>query len=154
MAATETAESRTGRRGFLMAWVGAGVAWMAAAAYPVLRYLSPRPPPNPFGEEGRALVNGLKASDLADPGQGANAGYGGRSLVIFRDPQGRLRAFDAKCTHAGCNVQFQKDRIHCHCHGGTYDLDGRNVAGPPPRPLTELRVLVEGDRLFVAPMDS
>jgi Rieske Fe-S protein len=28
----------------------------------------------------------------------------------------------------------------CNCHGGAYDLTGRNVAGPPPRPLTVYKV--------------
>ncbi|MFH1746103.1 MAG: Rieske 2Fe-2S domain-containing protein, partial [Planctomycetota bacterium] len=60
-----------------------------------------------------------------------------------------LRAFDSKCTHAGCNVEFQGDKIFCHCHGGTYDLDGKNIAGPPPRPLTELAVVEDEGQLFV-----
>ena len=25
--------------------------------------------------------------------------------------------------------------IFCNCHNGVYDLNGRNIAGPPPRPL-------------------
>jgi Rieske Fe-S protein len=39
-------------------------------------------------------------------------------------------------------VEFQKnrERIYCNCHGGVYDLSGRNVSGPPPRPLTPYKV--------------
>ena len=38
-------------------------------------------------------------------------------------------------------VGFQKDksRIFCNCHGA-YDLNGRNISGPPPRPLTPFKV--------------
>jgi Rieske Fe-S protein len=39
-------------------------------------------------------------------------------------------------------VGFRKAsrQIWCNCHDGEYDLTGRNVAGPPPRPLTPLKV--------------
>ncbi len=39
-------------------------------------------------------------------------------------------------------VGYQKDhnRIWCNCHGGAYDLTGRNIGGPPPRPLTPYKV--------------
>lgn len=143
-----------GRRGFLAVMTGLTAAWFAAVAYPIFRYLSPQPPPDPFAKEGRALVKGVAAAEVARPGQGVNGSYGGRGVVVFRDPGGVLKAFDSKCTHAGCNVEFQGDRIYCNCHGGTYDLEGRNVAGPPPRPLTPLKVVVEGDAIWVAPMSS
>ncbi|MBP7124962.1 Rieske (2Fe-2S) protein [Myxococcota bacterium] len=147
-------EGTTGRRGFLALLGGLTAAWLAAAAWPVFRYLSPRPPPDPFAGEGKALVKGVSAGEVARPGQGANGSYGGRGVVVFRTPDGQLRAFDSKCTHAGCNVQFQGDRIYCNCHGGTYDLEGRNVAGPPPRPLTPLQVTAEGESLYVSPVSS
>ena len=48
----------------------------------------------------------------------------------------------ATCTHLDCVVGYQKDRsrIWCNCHGGSYDLTGRNIGGPPPRPLTPYKV--------------
>lgn len=143
-----------GRRGFLVALGGIGVAWIGAALWPVLRYLSPRPAPDPFGDQGRALCEGIKPQDVAKVGQGKNGSYGGRGVVVFRGPDGALRAFDAKCTHAGCNVEFQGDRIFCHCHGGTYDLEGTNVAGPPPRPLTPLDVVEEEGAIYVTPQEA
>lgn len=147
-------EAPVGRRGFLAVMGGLAVAWFAAVAYPVFRYLSPRPPPDPFAQGGKALVQGVAPAEVARPNQGKNGMYGGRGVVVFRDPGGVLKAFDSKCTHAGCNVQFQGDRIYCNCHGGTYDLEGRNVAGPPPRPLTPLKAIVEGDAIYVAPLTS
>ncbi len=32
--------------------------------------------------------------------------------------------------------------IWCACHNGHYDLFGKNVAGPPPRPLEPYKVQV------------
>jgi Rieske Fe-S protein len=137
------------RRRFLWGLGGVCLAWLAAALYPIYRYLSPRPAPDPFGKDGRALVEGITAADVARPNMGKNGGYGGRGLIVFRDPQGTLKAFDSKCTHAGCNVTYQVSRIHCNCHGGTYDLNGKNIAGPPPRPLTELGVVEKDGQLYV-----
>ncbi len=137
------------RRGFLGFLGAVGLGWLAAAIYPVFRYLSPQAPPDPFGEDGRALVEKITSAEVSQPGMGGNGKYGNRGLLIFRNQSGTLKAFDSKCTHAGCNVAFEGERIYCHCHGGTYDLEGRNIAGPPPRPLTELGVVEEDGLLHV-----
>jgi Rieske Fe-S protein len=49
-------------------------------------------------------------------------------------------------------VQFNKDigMIWCACHNGKYDLTGRNVAGPPPRPLEPFKVIIQGDEILIA----
>lgn len=143
------------RRKFLLAAAGGvGIAWAGAAAYPVYKYLAPQPIPDPFGEDGKALVEKIVPADVARPGSGKNGGYAARGIIVLRNPEGELKAFDSKCTHAGCNVEFQGDKIFCNCHGGTYDLTGKNIAGPPPKPLTELKVLEEEGALYVSPMVS
>lgn len=143
------------RRKFLaVAAGGLGIAWIGAAAYPVYRYLSPQPVPDPFGEEGKAVVDKISPIEVARPGSGKNGGYSTRGVIVFRNPEGDLKAFDSKCTHAGCNVGYQGDKLFCNCHGGTYDLEGRNVAGPPPRPLTELKVFEENGMLYVSPLEG
>ena len=53
---TEKADTDRSRRGFLGFLGAIGLGWLAAALYPVFRYLSPQAPPDPFGEDGRALV--------------------------------------------------------------------------------------------------
>ena len=57
------------------------------------------------------------------------------------------------CTHMGCNVAWndKKQRFLCPCHGGQYTADGRNVAGPPPRPLDRIPVRVENGDLMIEP---
>ena len=137
------------RRFFLWSLGILVVGWFAAALYPVYRFLSPQPAPDLFGKDGRAAVEKITPADVAQPGTGKNGGYGGRGLIVLRNSAGELKAFDSKCTHAGCNANFEGKRIFCHCHGGVYDLNGKNVAGPPPRPLTELGVVEAGGRLFV-----
>jgi cytochrome b6-f complex iron-sulfur subunit len=41
-------------------------------------------------------------------------------------------------------------RIWCACHNGVYDLSGKNVSGPPPRPLEAYDVHVRGDEIYVS----
>ncbi len=57
------------------------------------------------------------------------------------------------CTHMGCNVVWsgEKQRFLCPCHGGQYTADGRNVAGPPPRPLDRLPVRIDNGILMIQP---
>jgi cytochrome b6-f complex iron-sulfur subunit len=49
-------------------------------------------------------------------------------------------------------VQYRPDRhdIWCACHNGIYDLNGRVVGGPPPRPLEEYKVNVRGEDIVVS----
>lgn len=143
-----TVQDKSKRR--FIGFLGAiGLGWLVAAIYPAYRYLSPQTPPDPFGEDGRALVENITQAEVARSGMGKNGSYGNRGLIVFRNLEGKLKAFDSRCTHAGCNVGFEGDRIYCNCHGGTYDLEGMNIAGPPPKPLTELGVEEEDGSLYV-----
>ncbi len=75
--------------------------------------------------------------------------YGERKeAIVFRDPRdGNLKSFIAICTHADCTVRYvpQERHLHCACHNGYYDLDGKKIKGPPPRPLTPLNLVEEPD---------
>jgi len=39
--------------------------------------------------------------------------------------------------------------VWCACHNGVYDLEGRNVSGPPPRPLERYDVHEIGDEIVI-----
>jgi Rieske Fe-S protein len=56
------------------------------------------------------------------------------------------------CTDLNCTVQYREDlhQIWCACHNGLYDLAGRNVSGPPPRPLESFEVHVQGEDVVVS----
>ncbi len=112
-------------------------------AYPVLRFLVPPK----AGEPRVASVEvPWKGSELK-----LNSGrifkFGSQPGILVKTPAGDLRAFTAICTHLACTVQYREDMqmIWCACHNGHYDLFGKNVAGPPPRPLEPYKVQVSGD---------
>ncbi|MDO8580712.1 MAG: Rieske 2Fe-2S domain-containing protein [Candidatus Omnitrophota bacterium] len=70
----------------------------------------------------------------------------GSVFLLVRTDDG-VKAFSAICTHLGCVVAWDaaKKQIECPCHAGVFDLDGRVVSGPPPRPLPiHLANIVDG----------
>jgi quinol---cytochrome c reductase iron-sulfur subunit, bacillus type len=75
------------------------------------------------------------------------------NAVWVYTPDGeKFKAYNGHCTHLGCSFGFDKDRGHfyCPCHHGEFDVKTGNVlAGPPPRPLDELRVEIRDDAVWV-----
>ncbi len=73
-------------------------------------------------------------------------------MLVIRTDTGELRAFNATCTHLDCTVQYREDKkdIWCACHNGTFDLSGRNISGPPPRPLDDYVVNIVDGEIVVA----
>jgi nitrite reductase/ring-hydroxylating ferredoxin subunit len=74
-----------------------------------------------------------------------------QKCLLIRPEAGVLVAFSQACTHLSCAVvpRVADGVIHCPCHEGYFDLlTGRNIAGPPPRPLPRIELDVRGDDVF------
>jgi len=129
---------------FLSTTVGA---FVVSVVYPVSRYLIPPDVP----ESMAASVTLPFKPDDVKPNSGRIFKFGNRPGLLVRTESGEFRAFSAICTHLNCTVQYREDIAHiwCACHNGHYDLNGRNIAGPPPRPLDPLAVNVRGDQIVV-----
>ena len=135
------------RRRFVEVVLGSGfVATAIAFVYPVIRYLIP-PKVSDLGAD--SVVAG-HVGELR-PNTGKVFRFGSRPGLLVRGADGEYHAMSAVCTHLGCTVQYREDlkRIWCACHNGMYDLNGKNISGPPPRPLDSLEVQVRGDEIFV-----
>jgi cytochrome b6-f complex iron-sulfur subunit len=124
----------------------AGTTLGAFVLYPVVRYLVPPRIP----EAATRRVVAAKKNELA-PGSYKTFPFGSQPGILIRTADGEYRALTAVCTHLGCTVQYRgADRlIWCACHNGLYDLEGRNVSGPPPRPLEPFVVHIEGEDVVV-----
>ncbi len=141
-------EPAPGRRRFIQTLLGGGcLATAAAFLYPVLRYLVP-PPATDLGTDTvvAARVGELKANS------GKIFRFGSRPGLLILTPSGDYRAMAATCTHLSCTVQYRSDlkQVWCACHNGMYDLTGRNISGPPPRPLEAYDVHVRGEEIVVS----
>ncbi|HMA81498.1 MAG TPA: Rieske (2Fe-2S) protein [Candidatus Binatia bacterium] len=150
MAHSETSVTLdNGRRKFLNWFLGtAAGAFFIAVTYPISRYLIP-----PEVEESTAhtVTLALKPQDIK-PNSGQIFRFGSQPAIIVRTAAGDLKAFTAVCTHLACIVQYRPDltQIWCACHNGHFDLNGKNVEGPPPKPLDEYTVNVRGDQIVVS----
>ena len=134
------------RRDFLsVAAGGSAVAFAAAAGYPVLRYMEPRtrPPSGPTT---------IGRQEEFPPGAARIVAVEDRPVLVIRGEDGKFQAFVALCTHLQCVVGYSKERkqIECGCHRGVYNLEGLNVAGPPPRPLEVLDVALRDGMVVVS----
>jgi Rieske Fe-S protein len=122
--------------------------FLMAIGYPVTRYLIPPEVPE-------STVNSVtvpfRVNDIP-PNSGQLFRFGSRPGILVKTPGGELRAFSARCTHLDCTVQYRDDlsRIWCACHNGHFDLNGKNIAGPPPEPLPSFAVNVRGDQIVVS----
>jgi nitrite reductase/ring-hydroxylating ferredoxin subunit len=76
--------------------------------------------------------------------------------LLIRTPEGEVLAYSQTCTHLSCAVvpRVEDGVLHCPCHEGYFDLrTGRNIAGPPPRPLPRIRLEVDGDDVFATAVE-
>jgi cytochrome b6-f complex iron-sulfur subunit len=138
-----------GRRAFLDWLLGfSAVGALLAIVYPVYHFVFP--PPAPRGR-GKGAVLAARADEVP-PGSGRVFPLGSKPAILIHTPDGKWRAFSARCTHLSCTVRYRQDlgMIWCPCHDGRFDLTGKNVSGPPPRPLPEHTVVLRGDEVYVA----
>jgi thiosulfate dehydrogenase [quinone] large subunit len=67
--------------------------------------------------------------------------------VLVKLADGKIVAFDAVCTHAGCTVEWDPsyDLLVCPCHGAAFDPahDAQVVAGPTNTPLAPIPIHVD-----------
>jgi cytochrome b6-f complex iron-sulfur subunit len=134
------------RRRFLD-WLLTGglVAWVVGLVAPALAYVWPAQRRGPSVQ----TVSAGKADDFAE-WQTKIVAVAGHPVIVIRTPQG-FRALSAICTHLGCIVGWdaQRRQIACPCHAGFFDVAGKVVSGPPPRPLPEHGVAVVNNEVLV-----
>jgi cytochrome b6-f complex iron-sulfur subunit len=149
MAENQTAQPVASRRRFVDWLLGTSIGGLVVAVlYPTARYVVP---PSSGESTASSVTLPIKADDV-EPNSGQIFKFGSQPGILVRLATGEFRAFSAKCTHLGCIVQYRADlgQIWCACHNGHFDLNGRNVSGPPPSPLAAFDVNVRGDEIVVS----
>jgi Rieske Fe-S protein len=135
-----------GRRRFLsQAVMGFGAIFgLGLLAIRFAQFLVPAPKPRRV----EAVLIGTEAKVPA--GEAVALDLGTHRLIVLRTEEG-VTAFSRRCTDLGCLVSWNREREEfvCPCHQGVFDKTGRNIAGPPPRPLDRFEVVKRGEQLYV-----
>ena len=132
----------------LLRWLlgGGFTASVVSFLYPAVKFMNPPTIPEASTNE----VSAGKVHDLK-PNTGKIVKFGSRPALLIRVNETEWRAYSAICTHLNCTVQFQDStrQIWCACHNGFYDLNGKVISGPPPRPLEEYAVHIRGEDVVI-----
>jgi menaquinol-cytochrome c reductase iron-sulfur subunit len=72
-----------------------------------------------------------------------------KGVWVVRQSGDQFTVYNGRCTHLGCAYDWQssQNQFACPCHAGVFGLDGKVLAGPPPRPLDTLPVRIENGTL-------
>jgi thiosulfate dehydrogenase [quinone] large subunit len=102
---------------------------------------------------GGVPANSVKLGQSSQLPAGQGATYtdpsDGSADIVIRQSDGKLAAFSAVCTHAGCTVAYQGGQIVCPCHGGVYSsTTGAVISGPPPSGLAARKVIESGGAIY------
>ncbi len=140
--------NKPNRRDFLSYILSiSGLGFIASVLYPILAYLKPP-------KQSEVEVSNVLACKLSELEKETHKiiRFGNKPVILIRTADDKLVAFSAICTHLDCTVQYRKDfgTIWCACHNGKYDLTGRNISGPPPRPLDPYKVILKGEDIYIS----
>ena len=75
----------------------------------------------------------------------------GKQILIVRDGETSVRAFDPTCTHQQCTVAWAPEPklLQCPCHKSAFDLDGNVKGGPATVNLTTYPARLSGERVII-----
>lgn len=148
---SKPAGNSSSRRKFLNALFGGSLlAWLGTVFYPVAKFLVPPPVPD-------LSVNSVEAGAITEFALNSSKiiRFGRKPVLVIRKKNGSFKALAATCTHLDCNVQYRSDleQVWCACHNGFYDIEGRNISGPPPKPLPQYAVTISNDKVVISKQD-
>ena len=97
--------------------------------------------------DGRIEIALVHYPELTEPGGAIRLLPDGQPepVYVLAQPEGGFAALSPTCTHLGCTVDIEGERLVCPCHGSTYDRTGAVLQGPAERPLARYRTRVSSD---------
>ena len=74
-----------------------------------------------------------------------------KAVWAIKHSDNQVTVFSPICTHLGCGYRWNgaEKKFKCPCHGSVYDLSGKVIGGPAPRPLDVLPSKIENGELLV-----
>lgn len=149
MSETFTFSRRSALRGLGVA-IAAGVAgYLVARTSSAARGTGLTTAANGYGA---ARTQGRRLAGVEQVPMGGGVILTGARIVLTRDSNGTVHGFSAVCTHQGCTVtSVHNGVIGCPCHGSRFDArTGAVLAGPAPRPLPPIPVVIHDGDIYTA----
>lgn len=74
-----------------------------------------------------------------------------KSVWAVRREADSVTVYSPLCTHLGCGYRWERSdqTFKCPCHNSVFDVEGKVLKGPAPRPLDRLPVKIENGKLLV-----
>jgi glycine/D-amino acid oxidase-like deaminating enzyme/nitrite reductase/ring-hydroxylating ferredoxin subunit len=93
----------------------------------------------------RVTKRGTRSLEALAPGEGDIVRADGEKVAGYRDDEGRLFAVSTRCTHLGCQVNWNaaERSWDCPCHGSRFAPAGEVLHGPAVQPLEQKRPTTE-----------
>ena len=136
------------RRQFLNTLFGGSlVAFFSGTIFSLAKFAFPT-----LGKEPDFVVL-AKADFTYIPKNSAKAfAWGGVLGLLLKREDGSVAALKGVCTHMECNVAYRPEekKLYCACPQGWFNDTGKNIAGPPPKPLEFFEVMEKGEKLIIA----
>lgn len=81
--------------------------------------------------KGKILPDEVKLKDIGND-EGGIIKYKGNRVGAYRDNYGSLFLVDSKCTHLGCELEYNNAErtFDCPCHGSRFTYEGKVIEGP------------------------
>ncbi len=135
------------RRVFIMASLTtASIVAAGGTVYPLYRYLFPSD--SKGGGKGTSVT--IPEAEVV-VGGARFFKFKGKPAILIRKSEKEVIAMSAVCTHLGCVVKYSESDqiIKCPCHGAKFDLKGKVIAGPAPKPLQLFLVSRDGGKFVI-----
>lgn len=70
--------------------------------------------------------------DELEPGQGDVITKHGKKIAVYKEEDGTVNCFLARCPHLGCLLEWNQEEKSwdCPCHGSRFTKDGQLINGP------------------------
>jgi len=140
----KAAATEPSRRSFLnKLWIGLGLVALAEVVAIVFSFLRSNKS-KPRQADSHAIVTAGAVNTFEV--NSVTAFVRGR-FYLARLEDGGFLALSRKCTHLGCTVPWveKEMKFACPCHGSTFDITGKVINSPAPRPLDIYPIVIENN---------
>jgi menaquinol-cytochrome c reductase iron-sulfur subunit len=149
------------RRDFItMVTAGVGAVITAAVGLPAIAYLIEPALQSGSSKDAWVPLGKLDSFEVGKPAlatftrskvNGWEKSVNSYGAFVLRKSATEVVVLSNVCTHLSCRVNWESDKQQyvCPCHDAHFNIDGKVVSGPPPRPLDVYQTKVDNGILSI-----